>query len=189
LFRQAQLARLRSGNYHSEFAVAAKRQAHRRILEATNLSKRTGAIAGRAISLMRARTTPMMLKRRARVICAIMGTIMAASTTGARAQCDDRYPMSCRCSAPHRRKLRRSGRRLFRRSACLSPSRLRLPSQSGRCCCAADRSGGLKPYDAGVYAGISGDPFRFRRWTLARSIRSSCVAPSSIRPASRLGRS
>jgi len=101
----------------------------------------------------------MMLKRRARVICAVIGTIMAASTTGARAQCDDRYPMSCRVFGAPPPQAAPFGPQI------ISPQR--LPEPEPLAPAEPVRPGVVaRPTDpavlsryAGVYAGISGDPF------------------------------
>jgi lipoprotein-anchoring transpeptidase ErfK/SrfK len=109
--------------------------------------------------------TRTLLKRRLTVLCAVIGAIMAAATTDARAQgCDDRYPMSCRFYAPAPQAP----------AAPFGPQMIlpqRPPEPELLAPAAPARPGVLpgvlaRPADpavfsrsAGLYAGVSGEPF------------------------------
>jgi lipoprotein-anchoring transpeptidase ErfK/SrfK len=102
-----------------------------------------------------------LLKQRVLVLCAIIGTIMGASTTDARAQCDDRYPMSCRGfgAPPPQAPAAPFGPQIISPQRLPEPELLAPaePARPGVQARPADPAA-LSRY-AGLYGGISGEPF------------------------------
>ena len=119
------------------------------------MSRGTGAIAGRAPSLG-ARTT-RTLRQRVLLLCAVVGTITGASTDAWTQGCDDRYPMACRgFNAPQAPAVPLGPQMI-------SPQRLPEPEwlapEPGRGALARPADPAASSRYAGLYAGMSGEPF------------------------------